>query len=241
MIGFLSKNKILGFSIIVYGIMFVVSPDKGGQALYNTAYYIKEMMTVLPLVFILTSLLEAWVPKELIINSFGENSGAKGILYSFILGSFSAGPIYAAFPVCKMLLKKGAGVMNVVIILSAWAVIKVPMLANEAKFLGVSFMAVRWTLTVISIIALGFIVSKTVKRSDLPSSNISLINESNSPIIYNVDYCMGCGICTKIAPDIFEMDGKKAVLKVIEAYELYAESLVNIERKCPGKAISINM
>ena len=31
-------------------------------------------------------------------------------------------------------LKKGASISNIVIILSAWAVIKVPMLANEAKF-----------------------------------------------------------------------------------------------------------
>lgn len=241
MIGFLRKNKILSFSLIVYVIMFAVSPDKGSKSLYNTAYYIKEMMTVLPLVFILTSLLEAWVPKEVIISSFGENSGAKGILYSFILGSFSAGPIYAAFPVCKMLLKKGAGVMNVVIILSAWAVIKVPMLANEAKFLGVSFMAVRWALTVVSIIILGFIVSRTVKRSDLPANDLSVENQNNSFIIYNEDYCIGCGICSKLIPEVFEMSGKKAKVKSIESYESYLEKLFAVEKKCPVKAISYNM
>jgi hypothetical protein len=41
---------------------------------------------------------------------------------------------------------------NLVIILSAWAVIKVPMLLNELKFLEFEFMAVRWVLTVIAIV-----------------------------------------------------------------------------------------
>lgn len=244
MLGFLRKNKLLNFSLMVYAVMFMVSPDKGGQSLFNTGYYIKEMMTVLPLVFILTSLLEAWVPKEVIMNSFGENSGAKGILLSFILGSFSAGPIYAAFPVCKMLLKKGAGVMNIVIILSAWAVIKVPMLANEAKFLGVSFMAIRWAFTVISIIILGFIVSKTVNKDELTSLNVAgglSLDASSNPISYNTDYCIGCGICTKVAPDLFYMDGKKAVLTIMDYYDNYLDSISVIEKKCPGKAITLNV
>jgi uncharacterized membrane protein YraQ (UPF0718 family) len=64
----------------------------------------------------------------------------------------------------KSLLKKGASISNIVIILSAWAVIKVPMLANEAKFLGVNFMAVRWVLTVTAIFVMAYMVGKIVKK-----------------------------------------------------------------------------
>lgn len=237
MINFLKNNKILSFSFIIYIGLFLVSPDKGFSALGNTAYFIKEMVTVLPLVFILTSLLEAWVPKEVIMNSFGENSGVKGIVYSFVLGSFSAGPIYAAFPVCKMLLKKGAGIMNIVIILSAWAVIKVPMLANEAKFLGVNFMAIRWIFTVIAIIFLSYVVSKTVKKSDLPSIEESSAN--NMPIHYNSDYCIGCGICVELEPSVFKMEAKKATIIKLDDYKKFSQSLLQVQNKCPGKAINI--
>lgn len=237
MINFLKNNKILSFSFIIYIGLFLVSPDKGFSALGNTAYFIKEMVTVLPLVFILTSLLEAWVPKEVIMNSFGENSGVKGIVYSFVLGSFSAGPIYAAFPVCKMLLKKGAGIMNIVIILSAWAVIKVPMLANEAKFLGVNFMAIRWIFTVIAIIFLSYVVSKTVKKSDLPSIEESSAN--NMPIHYNSDYCIGCGICVELEPSVFKMEAKKATIIQLDDYKKFSQSLLQVQNKCPGKAINI--
>ena len=38
----------------------------------------------------------------------GPGSGIKGALISFILGSAAAGPLYAAFPVAAMMLKKAA-------------------------------------------------------------------------------------------------------------------------------------
>lgn len=123
---------------------------------------------IMPVIFLLTALIEAWVPKEMIMEYLGDESGLKGSFISLLLGSVSAGPIYAAFPVCKTLLKKGASISNIVVILSAWAVIKIPMLANEAKFLSPKFMAVRWILTTISIIIMGYIISKLVKREDIP-------------------------------------------------------------------------
>ena len=111
--------------------MFIVSPSKGLFPFSNSLYYLKEMALVMPVIVILTVTIEAWVPKKVIMNGLGENSWAKGILFLILLGSLSAGPIYAAFPVTKTLLKKGSSIPNIVIILSSWAVIKVPMLANE--------------------------------------------------------------------------------------------------------------
>lgn len=237
MVSVLKKNKMLVFAFFVYASLLIYSPEKFAQSLGNTSYYLKEMIEILPVVFLLTALIEAWVPKETIMNSFGENSGAKGILFSFLLGSFSAGPIYAAFPVCKMLLKKGASIYNVVIILSAWAVIKLPMLANEAKFLGVKFMATRWVLTTISILFLAYMVKLLVTKEDVLSSEY----ENIEFLSYNENYCVGCQICSKLEPDIFYMNDKKA--KVIENidYTLYKKTLLDIQEKCPGNAITITI
>ena len=77
-------------------------PSKAVQSLNNSLYYIKEMLIIMPVILLLTSLIEAWVPKKSIERALGEGSGFKGSVFSFLLGSFSAGPIYAAFPVCKM-------------------------------------------------------------------------------------------------------------------------------------------
>lgn len=170
------KNKLMFAVLAVYGVLFAVMPQKAVEAVKNSAYYIKEMLFIMPVVLVLTALIETWVPRKTIMNSFGEGSGVKGAIYSFLLGSFSAGPIYAAFPICKMLLSKGASIANIVIILSAWAVVKVPMLANEAKFLGPKFMALRWVLTTVSIFIMAYITSALVKKEELPKKEAKTID-----------------------------------------------------------------
>ncbi|MGH4052047.1 MAG: permease [Clostridium sp.] len=232
----LKNNLFLTLIVTTYIMLGILMPSKAVQSLNNSLYYIKEMLIIMPVILILTSLIEAWVPKKSIEKALGEGSGFKGAVFSFLLGSFSAGPIYAAFPVCKMLLKKGASVSSIVVILSTWAVIKIPMLANEAKFLGPKFMATRWVLTTISIFIMAYITSRLVKKEDIPMDD-GLTNEEESELTVNEQYCIGCGLCTKISPDTFIMKNKKArVIKNISKLE-QVESIKATINKCPAKAI----
>lgn len=229
----IKKYKLLSAVILAYVVLFITMPDKALAAVNNSMYYVFEMLMIMPVVFILTSLTEAWVPKEVIINSFGEKSGIKGNIFAFLLGSFSAGPIYAAFPVCKMLLKKGAGIANIVIVLSTWAVIKVPMLANEAKFLGPKFMAIRWVLTTISIFIMSYFISKVVKKEDMPQEE----EANKSAVSVNQDYCIGCGVCANICPKIFYLENKKAYARNEVIGGPMAEKINKAAESCPSKAI----
>ena len=167
---FLRRNKLLALVAAAYGVLFLLAPDKALQALQSSLYYLKEMVVVLPVIFVFTVVIEAWIPKSVIIKGLGEQSGFRGGLLSLALGSLSAGPIYAAFPIGKMLMNKGASVANLVILLSSWAVIKVPMLANEARFLGPQFMAVRWALTVSAIFGMAWIMGRFIRRDELPGA-----------------------------------------------------------------------
>ncbi|QIB26525.1 permease [Caloranaerobacter azorensis] len=171
----IKKNKLLTLVSLTYLILFLVNTDKAILSVKNSMYYVKEMLEIMPAIFVITALIEKNVPKKVILNNLGENSGFKGIILSFIFGSFSADPIYAAFPICRTLIKKGASVSNIVIILSSWAVIKVPMLLNEAKFLGIKFMFLRWILTIISILCMSYLVSLFVKRSNVPNIEKKII------------------------------------------------------------------
>ena len=231
----IKSNIFLTLVILTYIVLMILIPDKGIESLNNSLYYIKEMLTIMPVILLLTSLIEAWVPKKTIVNALGEGSGLKGFIFSFLLGSFSAGPIYAAFPVCKMLIKKGASVANIVIILSAWAVIKIPMLANEAKFLGPNFMAIRWILTTISIVIMAVIVSKFVKKQDIPMNDI--VEKEDSILNVDTSFCIGCGLCAKVSPDDFVMLDKKAnVNKKIFKKQESENNKLAID-KCPANAI----
>lgn len=234
----LKKNKFLVFVGAIYLILFLTKTEKAVLSVKNSGYYIKEMLMIMPVVFLLTSLLEAWVPKKVIMNHLGDKSGFKGSLISLLLGSISAGPIYAAFPICKTLLKKGASVSNIVVILSAWAVIKVPMLANEAKFLSPRFMATRWILTTISIIIMGYIISKLVKKEELPMEEEEI---EEGTIIVKSKFCIGCGLCEKLVPEHFKIEGNKAIVIDNKVTEETEDKTKNIQEKCPAKAIKVGL
>lgn len=231
----IKENLFLVIVALAYIIMFIMNPAMGTDSVKNSGYYIKEMLMIMPVIFVLTALLDMWVPKEKIMQYLGKEAKAKGVFLSFVVGSISAGPIYAAFPMCVMLHKKGASIRNIIIILSSWAVIKVPMLLNEANFLGPKFMAIRWVLTVIAIIIFSWIAAKIIKDKDLP---VEVLTQPGLHI--NRDACMGCTLCVKSYPEVFKMENKKAITKSYDGLDLDMDRLENAIKSCAVKAISYN-
>lgn len=163
----INKNRILFSALLLYGIFFIFNRHIFTLSIYSTLHFLKEMALILPPIFIITGLIMVWIPREAIIRMLGEKSGYKGKLLSLFVGSFSAGPIYAAFPVAHSLLLKGASVGNITIILTTWAVIKIPMLFVEATFLGFRFTALRYFFSLIAVFTLSFIMGKIVSEKEI--------------------------------------------------------------------------
>ena len=222
---------------VIYLILFALMPENASTAIKNSIYYLIEMFQVLPVIFLLTVAIEVLVPKEWIIKHFGEKSGLLGNLLSLVLGSISAGPIYAAFPISKMLMSKGASVANIVIILSSWAVIKVPMLANEAKFLGVSFMSTRWVLTVAAILIMAWLMGKMISKREMSND---ITDHPKPKVDVNQDYCVGCGICVKMMPEVYELIDQKAYARLENVNSGNMTMIHKTVSKCPTQAITIN-
>ncbi|MCG8686586.1 MAG: permease [Desulfobacterales bacterium] len=237
----IKKNLFLIMIVIALLVLLILSPDKALRSLKNSQYYVIEMLKIMPVVLILTALIEAWVPRKTIMNRLGKQSKVKGALLSLVMGSVSAGPIYVAFPLCRTLYKKGASITNIVIIMSAWAVVKIPMLATEAQFLGASFMLVRWALTVLSIIAMALLVGTLVKRDDIPADDPGPSEDAVQPVVIIDEYCMGCELCAQMMPALFEMQGDKAVVAAaISRHKKVLLKALDVAEKCPGHAIVVN-
>ena len=98
----LKENLFLVIVALAYIIMFIINPSMGIDSVKNSGYYIKEMLMIMPVIFVLTALLDMWVPKEKIMWLLGKDAKAKGIFLAFVVGSISAGPIYAAFPIYEV-------------------------------------------------------------------------------------------------------------------------------------------
>ena len=162
MMKMISRYKVFLLLALANIIIGLIMPGIGLKSLDLTRANLLEMMSVIPPIFILLGLLDVWVDRSTMIRLTGNGSGLKGVLISFLMGSAAAGPLYAAFPVAGMMLKKGSSLMNVFIFIGAWSTTKIPMLTFEAVSLGLPFTLTRLALSVIGILAIALISQKSL-------------------------------------------------------------------------------
>ena len=148
-------------------VILIVKPDIGLKSLQLTKSNALEMLSILPPVFILLGLLDVWVKRETMIKFMGEKSGIIGVLLAFLLGSAAAGPLYAAFPVAAVLLKKGSKFSNVLIMIGAWSTTKIPLLLFEASSMGIKFMITRFILNIFGIAIIAYTVEKFLSKREI--------------------------------------------------------------------------
>ncbi len=133
--------------------------------------FLREMIVVVPLMFILVGLFDVWVPKEKIEKHIGEDSGLKGILLVIALAFVQMGPLYAAYPVAYSLRKKGCSLRNVFIYIGSFSSLKLPMMTFEVGFLGLKFSLLRTVLTIPVFILIAIVMEKFMKSGNLDLKN----------------------------------------------------------------------
>lgn len=146
--------------------LLVAEPELGQNSFRLTAANLKEMLFILPPIFILLGLIDVWIPRETMMKYMGEGSGFRGALLAFAMGSAAAGPLYAAFPVAGMLLKKGARLSNVFVFIGAWSTTKIPMLLFEGSSLGWKFTGIRLLCSIAGIAVIAWLLEKTTSAEE---------------------------------------------------------------------------
>ncbi len=157
---------LLGLMAAIFLFIHFLYPPQAVEVYSISLNYLKEMVLIIPPVFILMGLFEVWVPKTFIQKYMGKEAGFKGAALAFVFGTIPMGPIYIAFPIAAGMLKKGARIMNINIFLGIWAAAKLPQLLIELKFLGPAFTALRFVLTVISVVIIGFLVETLMLKKE---------------------------------------------------------------------------
>ena len=164
-------------------LLLLVNTNIGYRSLGNTWTNTKEMLAIIPPVFILLGLLDVWVEREVMIKYMGEGSGGRGILIAFLLGSAAAGPLYAAFPIAGMMIHKGSCFRSVFIFVGAWSTTKIPLLTFEASSLGLRFMLIRLACSIVGILLIAEAMDKSLseeEKSKIIALNQELSAESKS-------------------------------------------------------------
>jgi len=162
----ISRYKYFLVLIVINIVIYGVYPSVGQKSIDITWSNAVEMLSVIPPIFILLGLLDVWVQRETMIKLMGEKSGVLGILMAFSLGSAAAGPLYAAFPIAAVLLKKGSKFSNVLIFIGAWSTTKIPMLLFEASSMGWTFMITRFVIDIPGIMLIAYITERLLNEKE---------------------------------------------------------------------------
>jgi uncharacterized membrane protein YraQ (UPF0718 family) len=163
----IKRYKFFIVTIVIVGIITILDKELGLKSLGIAGYSLKEMALVIPPVFILLGLLDIWVPKDTMIKFMGEGSGIKGVILSIIIGSAAAGPLYGAFPVAAVFMKKGVKFTNILIFIGAWSTTKIPMLLFEISALGKTFALTRLLIDIPGIIIIAYILSAFISKDEI--------------------------------------------------------------------------
>ena len=172
MIAFIKRYRIfLLFSGVSVALLFL-APDTGWKALSITWDSVLEMLSLLPPIFTLLGLLDVWVDRETMMKYMGGNSGLRGSLLAFALGFAAAGPLYVAFPMAGVLIKKGARMLNVFIFVGAWSTTRITLIMFETATLGFRFMALRLAFNIAGIVIIARILEIEARKVvlDIPTN-----------------------------------------------------------------------
>jgi uncharacterized membrane protein YraQ (UPF0718 family) len=162
---YIKRHKVSLISLAIFavfiGISFMIDFQPGIIIAKDKYWdFLKELMLILPLMFILIGLGDVWISREKGEKYLGKETGIKGTLIVILMSMAQVGPLYSAFPVANLLWKKGASVRNVFIYLGAFCTIKIPMLTFEIGFLGLKFSIIRSLLSIPVIILIAIIIER---------------------------------------------------------------------------------
>ncbi|WP_088071794.1 permease [Gottfriedia luciferensis] len=162
------------FFILFSGLLALtfLNHSLGWKAFQLTGNSILNMLFLLPPVLIFVGLLDAWVEKDTLIKYMGKKSGIYGIVFALLLGVIAAGPLYVAFPMAILFLKKGAGIRYVVFFLGVWTTAKLPTAVYEMNSFGFKFTLIHICFGLAFYYLLGIVFEKFYDQRQMLKNDI---------------------------------------------------------------------
>lgn len=134
---------VLFFAFCITSVLCEI--ESGIKINNNFWMFFKDILVMLPIIFIFIGLFEVWVKKETIESHLGENSKYffEGYLWAFLLSTLNVGGMILAFPIGYSLYKKNAKLSVVLTYLGASGLVRINMLFFEISFIGLKFTLIR--------------------------------------------------------------------------------------------------
>lgn len=123
-------------AIILLAASYLKDKSKTKKALKKAWKSFENILPELLVIMLLIGVLLAVVDHELISNLLGESSGWFGVILASIIGAITLIPGFVAFPTAALLLKGGAGYMQIAAFVSTLMMVGIVTLPVEVKYFG---------------------------------------------------------------------------------------------------------
>lgn len=137
-------------STIIMGVLalalFLIAFYKG-QHINGVKLALNMTIEILPLLifaFVVAGMLQALLPKELLLKWVGTESGVRGILIGTIAGACAPGGPYISLPIAAGFLRLGASIGTMVAFLTGWSLWAFARLPMEIGIMGWKFTLIRF-------------------------------------------------------------------------------------------------
>jgi uncharacterized membrane protein YraQ (UPF0718 family) len=145
------RNTAMIVATIIMGVLAIVLFSIGyykgqGQHISGMKSALHMTVEILPLLvfaFIMAGMIQVLLPRELLAQWIGAESGMRGILIGTVTGGLSPGGPYVSLPIVAGFLRAGAGVGTMVAYLTAWSLWAIARLPMEVGILGWKFTLIR--------------------------------------------------------------------------------------------------
>ena len=135
------------------GILMFIGYQKGeGQHIAGIQSALAMIVEILPLLFfafIVAGMAQILIPKEVLTQWVGSESGIRGILIGTVAGGFTPGGPFVSLPVAAGLYRAGASMGTMVAFLTGWSLWGINRLPMEVGILGWKLTLVRLASTFI--------------------------------------------------------------------------------------------
>lgn len=132
-------------------VLLLIGYKRGqGQHIAGMKAALDMTVQILPLLafaLLAAGMVQVLLPRELLSQWIGAESGFRGILIGTVAGGLAPGGPFVSFPLAAGLLRAGAGVGTMVAFLTGWSLLAVSRLPMEVGILGWKFALIRLACT----------------------------------------------------------------------------------------------
>ncbi len=127
---------LIGLAVVLMGIAYQRGDGTLAAGLQGSWRAFLDFLPLFLAIFVIIGFADVLLPREVIAQWLGRESGLRGILIASGVGALTPGGPFVSFPLIATLYRSGAGVGPVVAFVTAWSLWAVTRLPMELAMLG---------------------------------------------------------------------------------------------------------